>query len=417
MGPYRRAEPGEPKLAELRGHFRSIAVTGTNGKSSTTWMVASVLAQPGKAAGRMSTLGAAHWNGDRFESLSDFRALLMRARARRREHDEPPVPLALEVTSKALAEGFAQTWRSDVAIFTNFTRDHLDYHGSPEHYLAAKAQLFLLLARGGQAVLNHDDPSSQMIVRAMREAKVPARVPQTFSTQGARHATLRAEQLAVGRRGTTFRLDSKKIPEISGAEVSMPVIGRVQVENALGAILGTLAAGEAPAAILAGLARFAGVPGRFQVVAREPFVVVDYAHTPDGLDKTLLAARELVGEGGELRVVFGAGGERDQGKRAPMGAVADLRADAVWLTSDNPRRESAARIAAMVEGGRRKRSTTRWTRELDRRKAIAAALAGAGDADVIVVAGKGHEREQQIGTTKHPFDDVEVVRAVTGPRT
>ena len=397
----RRARPADP------AHFRTVATTGTNGKSSTTWMVAHVLARAGQVCGRASTLGAELWDGQGFVSMPTFGALVSRL-----QRESPPVPLALEVTSKALAEGFARSWPAEVGVFTNFTRDHLDYHGSPEHYLAAKAQLFLGLRPGGRPVLNAGDPHAAMIADAIAASGAPV-APAWSYGRGPRASgvALSADSLSLSREGICFRLDSE-FAALDGREVTLGVLGEFQVENALGAILALYAIDEDIEEILGGLASFPGVPGRFQVLSRAPLVVVDYAHTPDGLAKTLSTARALVAPGGALRLVFGAGGERDEGKPAPMGAIASERADHVWLTSDNPRREPPARIAQMIEAGRGGRAS--WRRVDERAAAIAAALVELSPADVVVIAGKGHERTQTVGARALPFDDVEVAHTALG---
>jgi UDP-N-acetylmuramoyl-L-alanyl-D-glutamate--2,6-diaminopimelate ligase len=200
------------------------------------------------------------------------------------------------------------------------------------------------------------------------------------------------------------------LAERLGGELRLAVVGAVHAENALAAALAADSLGYAAAAISGGLAGFGGVPGRFQIVATRPLVAVDYAHTPDGLERTLATGRQLVGAGGRLICVFGCGGERDQGKRPQMGAIAHAGADQVWLTNDNPRREAPAAIAAQIRGGAAGPGA-HWEQELDRAAAITRALAGAGPADVIIIAGKGHEEVQEIDGRSLPFSDVDVARA------
>lgn len=298
--------------------------------------------------------------------------------------------LALETTSKALSQGLAQRWPPHVAVFTNLTRDHLDMHESPEAYLAAKAQLFIHVQPGGTVVLNADDPSSELIRAVVPEH---ARVV-TFGHNG----DLEATNIVVDRNGTRFDLD--------GDTYQLGVFGEVHVQNALGVLLALEAAGYPRTKVRPGIESFRGVRGRFEVVSREPFVVVDYAHTPDGLRGTLASARALAED--NVLVVFGCGGRRDKGKRPQMGAVADAMADRVFLTSDNPRNENPAAIAADVQQGAEGNAV--WRVELDRRAAIELALREAGPNDVVVIAGKGHETVQEVGDQRIEFDDASVAR-------
>ncbi len=299
--------------------------------------------------------------------------------------------LALETTSKALSQGLAKRWPAHVAVFTNLTRDHLDMHESPEAYLAAKAQLFIHVRPGGTVVLNADDPSSELI-----RAVVPDHAQVVTFGQG---GDLEATNIVVDRNGTRFDLGEDTY--------QLDVYGEVHVQNALGVLLALEAAGYARDKVRPGIESFCGVRGRFEVVSREPFVVVDYAHTPDGLRGTLESARALASDG-RVFVVFGCGGRRDKGKRPQMGAVADAMADRVFLTSDNPRDEDPASIAADVQRGAN--DNAQWCVQLDRRAAIKLALHEAAPSDVVVIAGKGHETVQEVGDAHIDFDDANVVR-------
>ena len=392
------------RFAAARPHLRTIATTGTNGKTTTTSMVAAIVEAAGELPARLTTVGA--WVGDALipaptpseEFLGTVeRAVVAGVRT-----------LALEVTSKALAEGLARGWPPDVAVFTNLTRDHLDVHRSAEAYLAAKAQLFMALVAGQTAVLNADDPSSALL----REVIAPGVVIATFSVRD-RTASLAAEAIELTPGATHVRLAPSPLADALGGALALAVSGAVHVQNALAAALATHAAGYAPAAIRAGLERFATVPGRFEVVGTRPLVVVDYAHTPDGLIGTLATARELCR--GQLTCVFGCGGDRDRGKRPLMAAAVDARADLAVLTTDNPRHEAPAAIARDVLAGAAA-PRARWIVELDRARAIELAIGGAGPEDVVVIAGKGHERVQEIAGQTLPFADVDVARAAIARR-
>lgn len=372
----------EQRIAAAHARLRTVGVTGTNGKTTTTSMIDAIVRDSGEVPARVTTLGA--WvDRERIggvDLVDEFLQTVERAIER------GVMTIAVEMTSKALAGGLVRWWRPEVAVVTNVTRDHLDYHGTPAAYLAAKAQLVLGLAPGGVAVLNADDPN----VRLLAEV-VPAGVRVAWFSE-------RDARIDVSARGTRFTLD--------GQHFELSVIGRVHAMNAMAAALATRALGYPDDAIRRGLAAFEGVPGRFQIVAREPFVVVDYAHTPDALRGTLETARVLARR---VICVFGCGGDRDRGKRPEMGAVVDRLADVVYLTSDNPRREDPSAIASEVLDGVGDRAA--WTVELDRARAIELAIAEARSGDVVVIAGKGHEQVQDIAGVGYPFSDAEVARA------
>jgi UDP-N-acetylmuramoyl-L-alanyl-D-glutamate--2,6-diaminopimelate ligase len=265
----------------------------------------------------------------------------------------------------------------------------------------------MALRPGGTAVLNGDDPASALL----REV-IPAGVRVlTFSTQG--DATLRAASVRTRPDGIDVDLADGALARALGGALTLGARGAVHARNALAAALAAHAAGYEPASIREGLARFVPVPGRFEVIAREPLVVVDYAHTPDALDATLASARALCR--GALVCVFGCGGDRDRGKRPLMGAVVDARADVAWLTSDNPRFEDPEAIMDDVLSGVRS-PRARWIREPDRARAIIAAIESAAPEDVVLLAGKGHERTQQVREQERPFDDGALAREALARR-
>lgn len=381
--------------------LQTAAVTGTNGKTTTVSMIDAIVAASGEVSARVCTLGS--WVGD--EAITADTATLEFLGAVERAVERGVRTIAVEVTSKALAAGLARRWRPHVSVFTNITRDHLDMHGSPEAYLASKAQLFMALPPGGVAVLNADDPASELI----REVIRPGVIVRYFSVED-RRVDLAARAVEPSAHGTLVSLAPSPLADALGGELRLGAVGAVHAKNALAAALATDALGYRGDAIRAGLEAFTGVAGRFEIVGRAPLVVVDYAHTPDGLDGTLRTARELVGEGGRLICLFGCGGDRDRGKRPAMGKLADDLADIVVLTNDNPRTESPASIAVQIRTGVPAPAAD-WTEQLDRRAAIGHAVAIAGPADVVVIAGKGHESVQIVGDRELPFSDVEVARA------
>lgn len=312
---------------------------------------------------------------------------------------------AVELTSEALAHGFIKAWPCQVGVFTNLTRDHLNWHGSAEHYLASKAQLFMHLPGGGAAVLNGRDEASELLAEVTPQGvrRILYGVPGRGEPIGP--VDLEATSVETSWEGTRVALacgdGMGKVP----AALQLRAIGEVQAENALAALAAAIACGVEPSTAARALAAASPPPGRFEIVADRPHVVVDYAHTPDALERTLRTARDLCE--GRLTVVFGAGGQRDREKRPLLGQAA-RQADRIVLTSDNPRDEDPVEIARAIREGIGVHGCV--DEILDRRDAIAAALADAADADVIVIAGKGHETSQLAGGVERSFCDADVVR-------
>ncbi len=403
--------------------MRLVGITGTNGKTTTATLLAHIVRVAGEPNALVTTLGS--WvEGEQLSDQADVDAFF---RCLERARERNVQTLVLETTSQALAEGFAHRYPVDVAVLTNFSRDHLDYHGSPEQYLAAKAQLFTTLKPGGCAVLNADCEAAQLL-----EEVTPAAVDRLwYASEGGgadRQCALSARSVTVSRAGTQLVLAPSPLADQLGGRVDLGLYGAHFAADALAAALAAHALGYSPDYIGGALSSFVSVPGRFEIVAREPFVVVDYAHTPDALERTLRVAKG-VSPDGPLIVVFGCGGDRDPGKRPEMGRVAACISQLAILTSDNPRDESAdvitQEIAAGALGagareedppavGRTLSSTGPCVvaRVVDRKSAISVALEVAREwkGSCVVVAGKGHERVQWIGETAHPFDDALVIR-------
>lgn len=372
-----------------------VGITGTNGKTTTAYLIAAVLQAAGKVPAMLGsvvsrvgerTVGALHTTPEA-TTLHEFWQMAQ---------GEGADALVLEVSSHGLLLHRSDGLLFSVAVFTNLTRDHLDYHPDLAAYRGAKSRLFGQLHRQGTAVLNFDDPAHVHFKSATR-----ARV-LTYG-QG-RGADVRPSNLKVSSAGIEFDVESPK----GRLAVRSPLFGRFNVDNLLAASAASLALKLKPETIAAGLAAVSGVPGRAERIdGGQPFVVLnDFAHTPDALSRILAAARELTC--GTLHVVFGCGGDRDPGKRPQMGRVALEGADRIIVTSDNPRTEDPQAIIAQIIGGLD--SGSRLSVEPDRTRAIALALAKAKPGDTVVVAGKGHERYQIIGTTRHRFDDADVIR-------
>ncbi len=308
----------------------------------------------------------------------------------------------MEVSSHALDQGRVNAVQFDVALFTNLTRDHLDYHGTMAAYGTAKARLF---AWPGLAirVINVDDPFGQNLAEAARGRG------QKVLTYGLVKADIVATRLAITQAG----LDMTVATPWGSGDVATQVTGTFNASNVLGVLGVLLGSGIELDDALAALSRITAPPGRMQRLGGgfEPLVVVDYAHSPDALEKVLTALRPTVVDGGELICVFGCGGDRDAGKRPDMGRIAATLADRVVVTSDNPRGEDPAAIADAVIQGIRDTGRSRWTLELDRAAAIRAAIASAHGGDVVLVAGKGHEDYQERDGVRTHFSDAEAATA------
>jgi UDP-N-acetylmuramoyl-L-alanyl-D-glutamate--2,6-diaminopimelate ligase len=370
---------------------RSLAVfgvTGTNGKTTTTALVRGIAEAAGVPCGVIGTLGGAF--GERTWPLENTTPLALDLHRMLAEmRDAGARAIAMEVSSHALALGRVDDVFFAAAALTNVSRDHLDFHRTFEAYVAAKRRLFDLAAL---AVLNADDPYG----RAFAD-ELPAAL--TYAIE--RPAHLRATSLVLAGEGTRF--------EAGGMQLEIALPGRFNVANALAAIGLVRVAGIDGDAIVRGLAAVRAVPGRMERIGALGInAIVDYAHTPDALDNVLRAARETTR--GRLIVVFGCGGDRDPGKRPEMGRVAAAAADTVIVTSDNPRSEDPAAIAAAVAGDIVAEVI------LDRRAAIRHAIDEARPGDTVVVAGKGHETYQIVGAQRLPFDDRAEVREAFAAR-
>jgi UDP-N-acetylmuramoyl-L-alanyl-D-glutamate--2,6-diaminopimelate ligase len=381
--------------------LQMIGVTGTNGKTTSVLLCQHVLSVLWPM-GAIGTLGAFDPNGAAVTSEAgnlttpgpiDLQATL----AAMVERGAGGV--AMEVSSHSLDQGRVEGLVFRAAIFTNLTRDHLDYHETFEAYFAAKAKLAGYLADAGLAVINADDAAWA------RLPHTPRRI--TFSAT-AHPADLSARDVRVDAKGARFTL----VTTHGSYPVSLPLLGRFNVANALGVAACAVGLGIDPRTVAQRLSSAPQVPGRMERIAVDPCVMLrDYAHTPDALERALETIREVTPAGGRVIVVFGAGGDRDRGKRAPMGEIAVRLADIAIATSDNPRTEDPDKILDDVEAGMSGRQHYRY---VDRRAAIAQAMELARQGDTILLAGKGHETYQVIGTVKQPFDEREVVRSLGG---
>ncbi|GAB4479183.1 MAG: hypothetical protein OHK0044_26560 [Burkholderiaceae bacterium] len=395
----------------------AIGVTGTNGKTSSTQWIAQLLTLEGLRCGVIGTVGSG-FPGSSFAGAAlttpDAIALQREVRALL---DEGARAVALEVSSIGLDQGRVDGMSFDIALFTNLTRDHLDYHGTLERYEAAKARLFDWPTLS-HAVLNLDDAAGQRL--AARLAQRGGVRVIGFTARGATAPVplalrLSAHAVRATATGLRFEVDDGA----RRVDVAVPLVGAFNVSNLLGVLGVAIAAGIALERACEALPHLAPPPGRMQRVGGDgtPLAVVDYAHTPDALEQALVALAPLAqARGGRLWVVFGAGGDRDPGKRAPMGEAAARVADRVVITSDNPRTEAPEAIVEAIARGVPAERAARVERIVDRAAAIAHALGVADAADVVLIAGKGHEDYQDIGGVKRPFSDADHARAALARR-
>ena len=371
-------------------------VTGTNGKTSCSHWIAAALAARGAKTAVIGTLGAG-FPGALDESLNTTPDALEVHRLMKRFLVQGAGAVSMEVSSHGLVQGRVQGVAFDCALFTNLSHDHLDYHGSMHAYGEAKARLFDMPGLSA-AVLNLDDVMGVRLARRLEGRGVRV---IGYSLTGARNGGefVSATRVAHG----SMQLDSTW----GRADVTVNQLGRFNLANALG-VAGCLVAHGLPFRdAIEALKQLPAVPGRMQQVAERPLVVVDYAHTPDALEKVLQALRPVaVARSGRLVAVFGAGGDRDPAKRPAMGRVAARLADHAVVTSDNPRSEDPMRIIADIESGMEARHEV----EPDRARAIDSAVRAAADADVVLIAGKGHESYQEIAGERLPFSDALVAR-------
>lgn len=387
-----------------------VAVTGTNGKTSCVEMTRQIWRMAGERAASIGTLGVTTPDGSVSTGLTtpDIVTFLANMSGLAREG---VTHVAYEASSHGLSQYRNEGLTVSASAFTNFSRDHLDYHGTMEAYFAAKMRLFTeVVAPGSPAVIHDAGDGSEWTAKAIAEA-------------GARGLKV----LTVGKGGTFLRLVSRQPGQLGQVlqieyegelrKVNLPLIGAYQAANALVSACLAMATGVAASTVFEALTRLQPVRGRLERAALNQAgapAYVDYAHTPDALEAAIAALRPHVAEGGKLIVVYGAGGDRDAGKRPQMGAVAARAADIAIVTDDNPRSEDPAAIRAAIMAGAGPN-----TREVgDRRAAIAVAIGEAGANDIVLIAGKGHEQGQIFGSGEtmriEAFDDVEVARECAG---
>jgi UDP-N-acetylmuramoyl-L-alanyl-D-glutamate--2,6-diaminopimelate ligase len=442
--PLVRVDDPRQALAQAAAHFfghpsRSLAVvgvTGTNGKTTTTWMLESILRAAGRSAGVIGTTGTRFAGETRAAAFTTPGAIELEGLLREMV-DRGVQAVAMEISSHALAQRRAWGVECDVAVFTNLTQDHLDYHHTMESYLDAKLMLFDgrngPTAKPTTAVVNADDPAAPQVIEAAERGGMKVMAygaefegqplqrdasPLAVNVQGVKvHPDGLALQVVFDPRPGSHGLFGIRAlePEFY---VRLRLLGRYNAWNAAAAMTAAFALGIDRETVIRGLEIMPPVPGRLERVGDfEGFgnlfkVVVDYAHTPDALERALDAAREHAS--GRVLLVFGCGGDRDRAKRPIMGRIAAAKSDRAWVTNDNPRSEDPEAIAAEIVAGAT--AGTALEVELDRYRAIAAAIRDAEPGDLVLIAGKGHETTQTIGDQVLPFDDREVAREILGTR-
>jgi UDP-N-acetylmuramoyl-L-alanyl-D-glutamate--2,6-diaminopimelate ligase len=377
--------------------LQTVGVTGTNGKTTSAFLVRALLEADGRQTGLLGTVKSVIGGVEHDVQRTTPEAIDLQ-RTFRAMADAGDRACVMEVSSHALELRRADAIHFAAALFTNLTQDHLDFHPTMEDYFNAKRLLFCGAERPRASVVNVDDPYGARLAAELDR-------PVTFALR-AGCADYRATEVSTGLEGSRFEVTT---PDDGEVAVYSPLRGEFNVYNVLGSLATARALGVPMSTCVQAIAAAGQVPGRFETVDEgQPFaVLVDYAHTPDSLDNVLRAARRLTDA--RLHVVFGCGGDRDRGKRPLMGEIARRLADRVIVTSDNPRSEDPEAIIAEILDG----SGHDVIHDPDRHAAIAQALAGAGPGDVVVIAGKGHEQGQEFaGGRKIPFDDVTVAREI-----
>jgi len=385
--------------AEFYSHpsreIRLVGITGTNGKTTTSYLIESIIKAAGKEAGVIGTINYRMRGKEQPAPTTtpqsyDLQRLL-------REMVTQGIGYAvMEVSSHALDQERVRACHFDAGVFTNISPEHLDYHEDMESYLAVKKRLFREFLPASEkdpwAIINLDDP----LLRDLPQQLSPLRT----MTYGLDHGVIRAPQREISLQGIQATLATPA----GTMEIETALIGEYNLYNILAATAVSIALGFPAEAIIRGIKGLSVVPGRMEQVGEgNPWVFIDYAHTPDALEKSIQAIKRLARA--KVVVVFGCGGDRDRSKRAPMGRIGVQLADLAIITSDNPRTEDPLKIIENIEKGAREISPERYLVIPDRREAIRQAIALAGEEDCVLIAGKGHEQYQIIGAEQVPFDD------------
>lgn len=400
------------KIADIADRFYSrpslglnlIGITGTNGKTTVTHLIQKIFEENNQKCALIGTLGyKLSSNGEyRDAKHTTPQAPELQATLRMIKDVEKIDNVVMEVSSHALEQNRVGGCRFDGAVFTNLTQDHLDYHITMENYFKAKALLFERLKEGNFAVINIDDAYGERFLKSVPE-------DVRIFTYGVKHdADIMAKDIEFSMNGAEFTLCIKD----KEYKVSLHMNGMFSVYNVLAAISTAFASGISVETALKALENVKGVAGRFEVVVKKPLVIVDYAHTPDGLENVLNSAREITPKDGKLICLFGCGGDRDATKRPKMGEIAERLADKIVITSDNPRSENPEQIITDIIAGLKSVNPEKVTVEPDRGRAIELLKNISNNNDVVLIAGKGHEDYQILKDRTIHFDDREEARRV-----
>lgn len=400
------------KIADIADRFYSspsrginlIGITGTNGKTTVTHLIQKIFEENGEKCALIGTLGYKLSSGGEYRDAKHTtpQAPELQATLRMIKDVEKIDNVVMEVSSHALEQNRVGGCCFNGAVLTNLTQDHLDYHITMDNYFEAKSLLFRGLSEGDFAVINADDNYAERFISA-----VPENV-RRFTYGVKKSADVMAKDINFSLNGAEFTLVT-----VDGEfAVNLHMNGMFSVYNVLAAVTASLAMGIELKVALKALENVKGVAGRFEVVAKKPLVIVDYAHTPDGLENVLNSAREITPKDGKLICLFGCGGDRDATKRPKMGAIAEKIADKIVITSDNPRSEDPQTIITDIIAGLKSTNPEKVTVEPDRGHAIALLKTIAGNNDVVVIAGKGHEDYQILKDRTIHFDDREEARKV-----
>ena len=412
------------KIADIADRFYSspskginlIGTTGTNGKTTVTHLIQKILEENGQKCALIGTLGYKLSSSGEYRDAKHTtpQAPELQATLRMIKDVEKIDNVVMEVSSHALEQNRVGGCQFNGAVFTNLTQDHLDYHITMENYFEAKALLFKHLCEGDFAVINNDDSYAEKFLSVIPEGV------RKYTYGVKKDADVIAKDINFSLNGAEFTLtvnnkvlsNHEQLEKESSYKVNLHMNGMFSVYNVLAAVTASIALGIDVKTALKALENVKGVAGRFEVVVKKPLVIVDYAHTPDGLENVLNSAREITPKDGKLICLFGCGGDRDATKRPKMGAIAERIADKIIITSDNPRSEDPQQIITDIIAGLKNVNTETVTVEPDRGHAIALLKTIAGNNDVVIIAGKGHEDYQILKDRTIHFDDREEAKKI-----
>ncbi len=379
-----------------------VGITGTNGKTTTSYLIESILKSAGKKVGVIGTVSYRFCGKELKANVTTPESLELMQMLKEMSNTGTNY-VVMEVSSHSLSQGRVRDCPFKVAVFTNITRDHLDYHGSMREYFDAKKKLFLEY-NPAFCVINQDDPFGRLLIDEIKKTK-----NNTIITYGIENGIIRAKDVQIDKNGIKAEI---LLPKNKCITIHSALVGKFNLYNILASVAVSYCLEIEESSIQEGISKLKTVPGRMELIKDDssPFVIVDYAHTPDALFKVLSTVRAVFDK--RIITVFGCGGNRDKGKREEMGRIAALYSDFVVITSDNPRFEDPFSIMKQIERGVKQINSSDYVMEVKREEAIKKAIKMAQKEDVVLIAGKGHEDYQIIGDKKIPFDDRQVVKQI-----